>query len=463
MEVYSYSGILIEKTSRGFIVKGYDNNNPNFKIYKVLKKQTDPVVNVGGISETFVTFAQGNRYEIGQIVEDNGNYFRTKIGHTSGSGINLDNFQKLAELPTEGGADAVFSRNFENTISEVKYGTVYSTIQEVVDLMLGYQKYLTSVGFTFDVFNQDLEEIENWNLSAKEFMFWSTQNWSEGAVLSISPSARQINFNKPYTVVDNIYDNYYPYSLLKADGKRLLADFATTERDNTTEFGIYVKNTDEGIYHLKVPVIQIEHAIVFDNKTVFNDVLYNRPQGYRQERLKIKGYRSDNWNGSFNVPGFIFDDATITEWTPWQDYSIGAIVKYKQYFYSAKYNLTGAEKFDSKGWVPLADKPQQELLPNLDYKARQFLDFYDLDSDNFDSEQQKLAQHLIGYQKRKYLENIINDDVAQYKFFQGMIQDKGTKNVLNKLFDKLGSANKESLEFYEEWAVRAGRYGATEV
>ena len=462
LEVYSYSGILIEKTSRGFIVKGYDNNNPNFKIYKVLKKQTDPVVNVGGISETFVTFAQGNRYEIGQIVEDNGNYFRTKIGHTSGSGINLDNFQKLAELPTEGGADAVFSRNFENTISEVKYGTVYSTIQEVVDLMLGYQKYLTSVGFTFDVFNQDLEEIENWNLSAKEFMFWSTQNWSEGAVLSISPSARQISFNKPFTVVDNIYDNYYPYSLLKADGKRLLADFATTERDNTTEFGIYVKNTDEGIYHLKVPVIQIEHAIVFDNKTVFNDVLYNRPQGYRQERLKIKGYRSDNWNGSFNVPGFIFDDATITEWTPWQDYSIGAIVKYKQYFYSAKFNLTGAEKFDSKGWVPLADKPQQELLPNLDYKARQFLDFYDLDSDNFDSEQQKLAQHLIGYQKRKYLENIINDDVAQYKFFQGMIQDKGTKNVLNKLFDKLGSANKESLEFYEEWAVRAGRYGATE-
>ena len=43
-----------------------------------------------------------------------------------------------------------------------------------------------------------------------------------------------------------------------------------------------------------------------------------------------------------------------------------------------------------------------------------------------------------------------------------MIQDKGTKNVLNKLFDKLGSANKDSLEFYEEWAIRAGRYGATE-
>ena len=59
------------------------------------------------------------------------------------------------------------------------------------------------------------------------------------------------------------------------------------------------------------------------------------------------------------------------------------------------------------------------------------------------------------------MENIIPDDVSQYKFFQGMIQDKGTKNSLTKLFDKLGSANKDSLEFYEEWAIRLGRYGAT--
>ena len=86
----------------------------------------------------------------------------------------------------------------------------------------------------------------------------------------------------------------------------------------------------------------------------------------------------------------------------------------------------------------LPKKPEQGLLPNLDYKAKQFADFFDLDSDNFDIEQQRLAQHTIGYQKRKYLENIITDDVSQFKFYQGAIQDKGTKNVLTKLFDKLG-------------------------
>ena len=162
-----------------------------------------------------------------------------------------------------------------------------------------------------------------------------------------------------------------------------------------------------------------------------------------------------------NVPGFIFDDAFINEWTPWQDYSIGDIVQYKQYYYVAKGNISGTAEFLDTGFQILDSKPEQQLIPNLDYKARQFADFYDLDSDNFDTEQQRLAQHLIGYPKRKYLENIIPDDVSQYKFFQGMIQDKGTKNVLTKLFDKLGSANKDSIEFYEEWAVRVGRYGAS--
>ena len=37
-----------------------------------------------------------------------------------------------------------------------------------------------------------------------------------------------------------------------------------------------------------------------------------------------------------------------------------------------------------------------------------------------------------------------------------MIQDKGTKNALSKLFDVLSSTDKDSLEFYEEWAIKSG-------
>jgi hypothetical protein len=41
-----------------------------------------------------------------------------------------------------------------------------------------------------------------------------------------------------------------------------------------------------------------------------------------------------------------------------------------------------------------------------------------------------------------------------------MIPEKGTLNVLNKLFDVLSAADKESLTFDEEWGFRVGEYGA---
>ena len=65
---------------------------------------------------------------------------------------------------------------------------------------------------------------------------------------------------------------------------------------------------------------------------------------------------------------------------------------------------------------------------------------------------------MIGYQKRQYLENIVNDDVSlQHKFYRGIIQDKGSENALTKLFDALASDDKDSLDFYEEWAIYDGR------
>ena len=69
---------------------------------------------------------------------------------------------------------------------------------------------------------------------------------------------------------------------------------------------------------------------------MFGDVIYDVEPGYRQERIKVLGYRTADWNGSLNIPGFIFDDAKITEWEAWQDYAIGDVVKYKEFYYTAK-------------------------------------------------------------------------------------------------------------------------------
>ena len=461
LDLVSYSGIIIEKRANGFMVRGYDKTSPVFKYFAPIRQQNDPAIRIGGISQSFISWDSNSVYTQDQIVQFNTTFYRVTTAHTSSDTFNADNFAKLPFLPEDGGTTALIAKVYEKEVSEVSYGTTFSDVQSVVDFILGYGEYLKAQGFVFDNFNSNITSIEDWKLSAKEFMFWTLQNWKEGTLLTISPSANIIKFEKEYAVVDDVFNNFFDYSLLKADGKKFIPEFASISRDNSNQFGLQTVNTADGIFHIKIPTVQKEHVVLLDNSTVFNDTIYDKPSGYRQERIKVLGYRSDDWTGGLDIPGFIYDSAETTEWVAWKDYAIGDIVKYKQFYYTAQNKIIGSEKFQSDDFIALASKPESGLLPNWDYKANQFADFYDLESDNFDTEQQKLAQHLIGYQTRKYLENIIPDSVSQYKFYQGFIRDKGTKNALTKLFDKLGSASKESLEFFEEWAIRSGQYGAS--
>ena len=102
------------------------------------------------------------------------------------------------------------------------------------------------------------------------------------------------------------------------------------------------------------------------------------------------------------------------------------------------------------------------MIPNFDYKISQFNDFYNLESNNFDDSQQQLAQRLIGYQSRDYLENLFVNDVSQYKFYQGYIREKGTQNAIDKILKAQYEGEDINLELYPEWMIRTGRFGNTD-
>ena len=162
------------------------------------------------------------------------------------------------------------------------------------------------------------------------------------------------------------------------------------------------KNTINGIYYAKIPLVQKEHVALIDNTTVFNDTIYNPETGYRQDRIKILGYITEDWTGGLNIPGFIYDHALVVDWVPYTDYAMSDLVKHKEYYYTARNKIKGSATFDDEEWSKLEGRPKADLLPNFEYKTNQYADFYDLDTDNFDSSQQRMAQHLIGYQKRTY-------------------------------------------------------------
>ena len=509
----TYSGVIITKISdTAYEVKGYSKTQPYFKIYNFL--QSGRTINVGGISESFTNWENNQNYVVGKVVKFANKFYRTTISHLSVNGFNPNNFKSLSALPIIGGRDAILRKTWDKESAiTVPYGTRFLSPQEVVDFLIGYGECLKDQGFIFDDFNTTLNAVTNWETSAKEFLFWTTQHWATGQehwvewnpedsieygnivryngeyyqalrkvaadptfnkelfvkldglssigspVISLSPAADKIIFNANLCVIDDIRNPFNGYEIFKADGTPLEAMLINSYREDNAVS--YSSRTSDGIYGASFYLIQHEHVVLLDNSTMFNDTVYSPETGYKQDRIKVAGYVSNEWYGGLDIPGFILDVANIQNWLAWQDYDLGDIVKYKQFFYTASKFLAGSQIFVAENWIKLDKKPVTQLLPNWTYKAAQFEDFYSLDSDNFDSGQQKMAQHLIGYQKRQYLENIIQNDVSEFKFYQGMIIEKGTQNSLNKLFDVLSADGEDSLTFYEEWAIRAGQYGAS--
>jgi hypothetical protein len=452
------SGLIVQKTSKGWSVRGYDKYNPYFTILKPFASNVDQTERVGGVSESFVTWSTNTTYNAGQIVFYNDRYYRVTQRHNSDVAFNSIYYQSLPYLPTKGGVAVQRRSAFDTVETIIPYGVEYSNIQEMYDLIVGYGVWLESKGFVFEEFNNDLGQILNWQFTAKEFLYWTTQNWSVNSVITLSPFANKLTFRSNQGVVDSIVNNFYEYSLLKADGAPFPKERFTIVRLDG-EFVLSTMNTQEGIFFAKLNLVQKEHVLVMNNFTLFNDVVYDVETGYRQRRLKIKGFITRDWNGDFFSPGFVFDRANIVDWKKFTDYGIGDVVRFSSKYYAAIKSVTGSETFDITRWAVLNEKPEAELLPNFEYKINQFEDFYSLDIDNFDIGQQAMAQHLIGYTPRPYLNFIIGDPIAQYKFYQGFIRDKGSRNSLDVLSKSSLNNFRSTINFNEEWAFRVGYYG----
>lgn len=458
----SMSGIIIEKTDRGFQVKGYDSLKPYFKIFSAIESPGDQVVSVGAVSESYITWASDSNVSGGTIVSRGSSFYRSKADHRTSDEFNENLYYPLPSLPKIGGVEAYVPTNFSSDETLVPYDTYFRRTQDVFNFILGYGKWLESQGFVFDEVLPELEVVSNWMLAGKEFLFWSSQNWANSNIISVAPFAQKVKFTSPESVVQDIQEDFYDYILLKSDGTIVDKNKVDIMRSG----GIFTIDTtnmaNDGVYFVKLTLVQKEHVVVFDNKTFFNDLIYEPVSGYKQSRFRVVGVMTDNWDGDYFIPGFIYDPANIDDWQTNVDYAIGDVVRYQTNYYQAVSKLLPTEKFEYENWVQLGTEPVAQVLPNFEYKIDQFEDFYNLESLNFDSAQQKLAQKLVGYVPRTYLNALISDETSQYKFYQGYIREKGTTLPLEKLSVSSNLNLGSHIEVQEEWAFRVGNFGGNE-
>ena len=458
----TYSAVVVEKVPEGYKVYGLDSVNPYFSYYNVYASQNDPVISIGGVSETFVEWQPGVTYANGTIVRVRDTFYRATSTQVASTVFDIKGWKRLPKLPVVGDVHVFKRLNINRpTVRVLEYGTVFNTLQDFADFVFGYEAYLEDQGFEFTEYDNELSQPRNWATSIKEFLFWSRHNWAIGSLLALSPCSNKLTINTPVGVVENLIDGFYDYQILTSAGTVIPVDQINVAR-NYQGTVVQVTNPANGIYFFKGYVVIKEHITVFNDRTVFNDVIYDKPTGYRQERIKSRGFRTMDWDGDYTTPGFVFDSAEIKDWQPFIEYKLGDCVTYKSYKWTSLKNQPMSEVFITENWSRLDFDPVPSLVPNFDFRIKQIEDFFSVDSDGSGSSQRDLARHAVGYQPREYLQSLSEDEVSQFNIYQGFIKEKGTRNAVEKVFNKTDNANNTGIELNEEWAIKVGNLGGVD-
>jgi hypothetical protein len=163
----TYSAVIVEKTSAGYAISGYDLTNPYFFI---IPSQVN-----------------NNAYTI-----------------------------------TAGNQRGTVYKDFKKAKYTVPYGFEFNTKQQVVDFLVSYQRYLLAQGFIFIDRDSDLAEQKDWILSAKEFLHWSSQGWKPGSVIVLSPVSTTLKVFDSSSVVDEIVNTPYSSRVLDVNFKAIV-------------------------------------------------------------------------------------------------------------------------------------------------------------------------------------------------------------------------------------------------
>lgn len=401
-----YSAVIVEKTNTGYSVSGYNTKMPFFTIIPSEVNSNSHVISVDN--------AAGTVYH-----------------------------------------------DFQRTTMVIPYGHQFTNKQQLVDFLISYQRYLVAIGFVFEEFNIELQETKNWELSCKEFLTWTQQGWGTGNIIVLSPIGNKANSLSPNAVVDQIDNSPAGSKILDIGFNVVRSSMFTAIRDGSNFSIETVSEITIGLLDLNL--VQYEHALIFDNQTVFNDIIYKPELGNRQYRLKMIGNKTDDWAGQLAPPGFVFSNPSGPLWSSGKDYRKGDIVSFKSAYYAAINNVDASTTFNFGKWRQLDNaKFNTGMLPNFSYNAQKFENMYDVDNQVDDQNINAYSNGLIGHRDRGYLTDLSLNSISQVKFYQGYIKDKGTKDAITALSAATFNNLSGNVTYSEEWAFRVGDYGATE-
>jgi hypothetical protein len=344
-----YGAVKITKSFNGYLITGYDNSNQYFNYYTPNTGTRTTIVSFGNTTV--------NKY-----------------------------------------------RSYNNIPQRLYYNTVLPTLQAVYDFILGYGEFLNQQGW-----------VKTWGDAAGQFVIWSTTA-TIGNSTNVIPSDSVIEINEGtrgyYDNINNKYDGVY--NLIDSNNKQLLPNKVIISREVLEKENgvttITAKDSNTKIYGVRMYKVEIEHAIVFNNSTQFDDVIYNPALGQLHKRIIWRGSRTKDWNGKLYSPGYLVNGNTI--------------------------------------------------INNFDTTAREIDQVYAQGAIFNNNQLVDTARFNTGYNKPDWAIHLDTDNDTAFYFTQGTRKYRGTRFALNAFMRNtslFGLAANATL--YEDWAIRTADFG----
>lgn len=397
-----YSSVIVQKTINGFKVYGNSQNKAYFKSLK-------PLVN--------------------------GNYDTVTV---------LD-------------ASVTYPKDTTADVELTAYGFEFKNVQDLVYFICGYNNYLESQGMVF-------RDIENsiqvdWSQMVAELLYWIQSGWEVGSTINLNPAANLIEVNRENSVLQPLTAAHSNFILNQNLLPVQVKDLAIMRKDNL--FSAKALKDGDSISFLNADMSNTEHVVVFDNNTVFNDVIFNLSTGLRQQRLYVRGTKTNKWNGTIEAPGFILNQDNVQEWQANAKYTKGTIVQYKREYWMANVlTIAPSTTFNYADWLKTNYQDiHVGLIANPSTRSHESSLYYDTNRGNLENDGDLLGYSLIGYRPRPYLADANLDDSSQVNVYKEMILGKGTLNTLKTLQGVDVQNNALDYNIYENWAIKSSEFG----
>ena len=304
-------------------------------------------------------------------------------------------------------------KHYGETTNVISYNSPFliTGIQNVLDFIFGYSDLKTSEGWGFN--DQDRPVIDpstgrpvGYQLLAEQFVVQQFSGAIAGSAFLFNPFSRKVWYNTPRGVVTDLFDmlgleqETVP-TLLDSNQQHIDANNVRVFRQDLITEIVF----DQPAFTIHLLTSEYEHVVLFENYSA-TALIYDAFLGQKTGDIFLTGEKQTTFSG----------------------------------------------RIDFGGHFLLGD----QMKRNIESSVQGILGLYDTTSTLPTPEEKERARSLLGFQKKQYFADRGTPDQTEFRFWQGLIANKGTNFSIDAFVNSQRFKNAKLDEF---WAYKLADYG----